>query len=124
MNNLLILLYISNATLLIIHEIDSAYWKEWELFKLPGGITGFLLLHIPLVGFILYGTVCIALNQSLGLYLSLALSGGGIFAFGIHNYFMSKGHRQFTTRTSKTLLAVLMVTSVAEGIVTVLVMIK
>jgi hypothetical protein len=38
-----------NAILLINHEIDSAYWKEWELFKLPGGIGGFLILHFPML---------------------------------------------------------------------------
>ncbi|MHA1463081.1 MAG: DUF6713 family protein, partial [Candidatus Heimdallarchaeota archaeon] len=27
-------LYMVNAVLLILHEIDSAYWKEWELFKM------------------------------------------------------------------------------------------
>jgi len=29
-------LYMVNAVLLILHEIDSAYWKEWELFKMRG----------------------------------------------------------------------------------------
>jgi len=41
-------LYLINAILLINHEIDSAFWKEWELFKLPGGIGGFLILHFPI----------------------------------------------------------------------------
>ena len=36
MTDLLVWLYLTNAVLLINHEIDSAYWKEWELFKLPG----------------------------------------------------------------------------------------
>ena len=26
-----------NFALLVTHQIDSAYWKEWELFHLPGG---------------------------------------------------------------------------------------
>ncbi|MGD0589579.1 MAG: DUF6713 family protein [Bacteroidota bacterium] len=33
-----------NLTLLIIHEIDSTFWKEWNLFRLPGGIQGVLAL--------------------------------------------------------------------------------
>ena len=24
-------LYIATATLLVVHEIDSAFWKEWDL---------------------------------------------------------------------------------------------
>ena len=43
----LLILYCINATLLLIHEIESSYEKEWEILALPGGITGFLLLHIP-----------------------------------------------------------------------------
>ena len=31
-------LYLVNASLLVTHEIDSAYWNEWELLHLPGGI--------------------------------------------------------------------------------------
>ena len=52
-------LYLLNATLLIIHEIDSAYWKEWKLFHLPGGEAGLLLLHIPNLMPVLYGLVLI-----------------------------------------------------------------
>ena len=55
MNDLLLWLYLVNAVLLINHEIDSAYWKEWQLFKLPGDITGFLLIHFPLLILILDG---------------------------------------------------------------------
>ncbi|MGQ9465892.1 MAG: DUF6713 family protein [bacterium] len=40
--------YILNATLILLHEIESAYEKEWELFRLPGKITGFVVFHIIL----------------------------------------------------------------------------
>jgi hypothetical protein len=33
--------YLINSVLLITHEIESAYWKEWELFRLPGGFPSF-----------------------------------------------------------------------------------
>ena len=48
----LIVFYILNATLLLLHEIESAYEKEWEILKLPGKITGFLLMHIPIILFL------------------------------------------------------------------------
>ena len=48
MEKILFWIYLANAVLLISHEIDSAYWKEWDLFKLPGGITGFLIIHFHL----------------------------------------------------------------------------
>jgi hypothetical protein len=59
MGKLLLGLYLVNSVLLINHEIDSAYWKEWRLFKLPGGSTGFLLLHFPLLFLILLGLVLV-----------------------------------------------------------------
>ena len=43
------LLYIVNATLLLLHEIESAYEKEWEILKLPGKITGFLKYFLRLL---------------------------------------------------------------------------
>jgi hypothetical protein len=35
-----------NLTLLITHQIDAAYWHEWEMFALPGGIG--ILLRVDL----------------------------------------------------------------------------
>jgi hypothetical protein len=29
--------------------MDSAYWKEWNLFNLGGGIDLFLALHFPII---------------------------------------------------------------------------
>jgi len=29
--------------MLLLHEIESGYEKEWEILTLPGKITGFLL---------------------------------------------------------------------------------
>ena len=54
MADILFWLYLVNAVLLINHEIDSAYWKEWQLFRLPGGIEGFLLLQFPLLCLFIY----------------------------------------------------------------------
>jgi len=59
MAEILFWVYLANAVVLINHEIDSAYWKEWELFRLPGGITGILILHFPLLLFVLYGLVLV-----------------------------------------------------------------
>jgi len=91
MSDLLFWLYLTNAVLLINHEIDSAYWKEWEIFKLPGGITGFLLLHFPLLFFVLYGLVLIVRQSFWGFIFSIILCLGGIFAFVIHTYFLKQG---------------------------------
>jgi hypothetical protein len=118
MPDLLLWLYLTNAVLLINHEIDSAYWKEWELFRLPGGITGFLLLHFPLLFVVLYGLVLIVKHSALGFIFSLILCFGGIFAFVIHTYFLKQGRREFNKPISKLILVLTLLVSIAQLIVT------
>lgn len=112
-------LYITNAVLLIIHEMDSVYWKEWELFKLPGGINGFLLIHLPLLFIILYGLVLVFQQLISGLIFSLLLSVGGVFAFAIHTKFISKGREEFKTPFSLSLLAIILAVSLVQGAITI-----
>lgn len=118
MTDLLFWLYFCNAVLLIIHEIDSAYWKEWELFHLPGGIAGFLILHFPLLAVILYGLIEVHHASRAGLIFSLILSLGGIFAFAIHAHFIRKGRPEFKTPVSLGILIAILVLSVVQFIVT------
>ncbi|MGD9056775.1 MAG: hypothetical protein PVJ41_13215 [Desulfobacterales bacterium] len=111
-------IYLINAILLINHEIDSAYWKEWELFKLPGGIGGFLLLHFPLLFLILYGLVCIDRQAFSGLIISLIICAGGIFAFCIHMAFIRKGRHEFDAPISRLILSLTLLVSIVQAIVT------
>jgi len=122
MVDLLLWLYLANSVLLINHEIDSAYWKEWELFKLPGGITGFLLLHLPLLFLILYGLILVSKHSASGLLFSLILCFGGIFAFAIHTYFLRKGRSEFNKPISKCMLVAILLVSTIQLAVTLYVM--
>jgi len=117
MFEILFWLYIVNAVLLITHEIDSAYWKEWKLFKLPGGSTGFMLLHLPLVFLILWGLVLVF--QHSGLVFSLILSLCGIFAFTIHTIFIKKGRDEFKVPVSQFLLIATLCVSLAQAACTI-----
>jgi hypothetical protein len=111
-------LYMMNAILLIIHEIDSAFWKEWELFKLPGGIGGFLIMHVPLLFLILYGLVLVAEQSFLGLIVSLILCAGGIFAFCIHTAFIRRGRHEFNTPISRFILSMILGVSAIQAALT------
>jgi len=122
MSDILFWLYLANAILLIDHEIDSAYWKEWNLFRLPGGIAGFLLIHVPLLFVVLYGLVEVAERTFAGLVFSLVLCAGGIFAFCIHTYFLKRGRAEFDAPASKLILASTLVVSVAQAAVTIAIM--
>jgi hypothetical protein len=65
--------YLANAVLVTTHEIDSAYWREWELFRLPGGRAAFLIVHLPLLAVMLYGQVLVGERALAGLVISLAI---------------------------------------------------
>ena len=88
MADFLFQLYLTNSVLLINHEIDSAYWKEWELFRLPGGIAGFLLIHFPLLFLILYGLILVPRHsffRSKGAYAGISLDGSVVKVNGDWN---------------------------------------
>ncbi len=120
MTNMLFWLYLVNLTLLILHEMDSAYWKEWHLFHLPGGIGGFLVIHIPLWIAALYGLALVREGALGGLIISMVVSLAGLFAFGIHNYFLRKGHPEFDAPISKLILWATFAVSLGQGILTII----
>ncbi len=119
MAEILFWLYLTNSVLLINHEIDSAYWKEWDLFKLPGDITGFLIVHFPLLFVVLYGLVLVSQRTFAGLIFSLVLSFGGLFAFAIHTYFIKKGRHEFKTSISLFILIATLIVSLAQAAITI-----
>ncbi|MFZ5570518.1 MAG: DUF6713 family protein [Thermodesulfobacteriota bacterium] len=87
------MIYILNATLLLLHEIESAYEKEWEILKLPGNITGFLLLHIPIVLILFYGLLEIEALSAIGLWLGILLGIGGIIPLIVHKLVVKRPGR-------------------------------
>jgi hypothetical protein len=111
-------LYLVNSVLLINHEMDSAYWKEWDLFRLPGGIAGFLLVHFPIWLLDLYGLVLVFRQTVAGLVFSLVVSLAGLFAFSIHTYFLRRGRDEFRTPMSRFILVASLVVSLAQAAVT------
>jgi len=82
--------YILNVTLLLLHEIESSYEKEWEILKLPGQITGFLLFHIPIIIIFFYGLFCIIQYSGIKLIISLIIGTSGFIPFLIHKIIVRK----------------------------------
>lgn len=112
-------IYMLNLTLLIVHEIDSAYWKEWQLFHLPGGRPVFLLLHLPLILLFLSGLPALTEGRFYGYVLSLVSGLSGLFAFVIHSVFLQRGYRQFNTLTSRGILTATLVVSAGQIFLTI-----
>lgn len=109
------LLYLANASLLVTHEIDSAYWNEWELLHLPGGIQFFLVLNLVLVALVLFGYRLVILRRRSGLWSSLGLASAGLLAFLIHATFLARGHPDFRLPASVAVLGLSLVLSLLQG---------
>ena len=105
-------IYLVNAVVLISHEIDSAYWREWELFRLPGGIQLFLVLNLLLVGLVLCGYRSVLLWTRGARAFSFLLAFLGLFAVLIHGIFLATGAPEFRLPMS---LALLLATLVLSG---------
>jgi len=82
--------YILNVSLLLLHEIESGYEKEWEILRLPGKITGFLLLHIPILFAFFYGLYCIILYPQTRGILSIIAGIAGFIPFLVHKIIVNK----------------------------------
>ena len=110
-------LYLVNFALLATHEIDSAYWHEWDLFKIPGGIDLFLILNFLIIIVLLIGFEQVVEWKKHATAYSFLLAFGGIFAFCIHSYLILQGNPEFNTVISILILALLMFGSLAQIVV-------
>ncbi len=110
--------YLANATLLICHEIDSAYWSEWELFHIPGGATMFVAVHLPLIALVLWGQVLMTCGDRAWRWCSLSLGFVGTCGGLLHVGFLMSGSKRFSTGFSISLIAAFLLVSIAQLIVT------
>lgn len=111
--SVLLFVYILNATLLLLHEIESGYEKEWELLKLPGGITGFLLMHIPIILLLFWGLIELYRQTTTGVVIGVVAGLGGLIPFVIHKLMVKKaGH------FDKPISNVIIILNVVTGLVT------
>jgi len=120
--SLLFWLYVANCSVLIIHQMDSAYWKEWNLFSFmisgKGEITdirNFLLFNVPLVPLMLVGTLWLDGMTTRGLVMSTVVAGIGLFCFSFHLYHLQKGREEFNVMFSKVLIVSTLLLSVPQA---------
>jgi hypothetical protein len=113
------LLYFVNTILLFVHEEDSAYWREWDLFALPFGIQGFLLLDMVLIAAGLLGFRYLVQQRRIGLWFALAQAGCGVLAFVLHGVFILNGHPEFTLPVSELVLILILAVSIGEAILSI-----
>jgi multidrug transporter EmrE-like cation transporter len=104
-------LFLANATVLITHQIDAAYWHEWDLFFIPGGNQVNLLLNLPIIAFVLYAHGRIVPNVHKGLAFYKLLAGLGFLTVAIHSFFLLRGSESFNQPMSLALLVATFVLS-------------
>lgn len=114
-------IYLFNLALLATHEIDSAFWHEWKLFNLPGGIGLFLVLNFILLALFLFGFEKVVEWKKGAAIFSYLLAASGIFAFVIHSVFIFIGNPEFTSVISFGILILTFLTSVIQVVVTTLI---
>ncbi|GLR12169.1 hypothetical protein GCM10007907_09590 [Chitinimonas prasina] len=105
-------LFLANATVLVTHQIDAAYWREWELFNIPGGNQVNLLLNIPIIALVLYAHSRVVANLRTGLNYYKLLAVLGFLTVGIHAFFFTLGREAFMQPMSVALLLATLVLSV------------
>jgi len=113
---MLVFFYIFNATLLILHELESAYEKEWEILKLPVKLTGFILLHIPLLFLFFYGLYFIIKYPQTRSLISILAGSIGFIPFLVHKIIINK-KEHFNKKISNGLIFGNMISGIALMVV-------
>ena len=113
--SLAVSLYLLNGAILLTHEIDSAYWKEWDLFGMGGGIQAFLAINFLMALAVLVGLEQLVQGTRAGHVFSLLLAASGLFAVLVHGYFLLRGHPEFNLPASKIVLGATLIVSPVQA---------
>ena len=84
-----------NIALLFAHQADAAYWREWEMFGLPGGIQLFSAFNLLAFLLVLVCYVGLVRRTRAGFRGSLIIAGLSACVLPIHAGFALAGFTQF-----------------------------
>jgi hypothetical protein len=112
-------LYAITLALLFTHQVDSAYWREWELLHIPGGPQLNLVLNLALIGAGLAGFALVIDGSMVGHVMSLLVAGSGVLACAIHGHFIAHGDERFRLPASIGVLVATLPASIALAIATI-----
>ena len=107
-------LALANAALLAVHQIDSAFWHEWDMFGLPGGNQLNLILNIPLVGLVIHAYGRVASDAGAARRWQILIAALGFLTVGIHTAFFASGRTEFAQPVSFAIFVALAVVSCAQ----------
>jgi Ca2+/Na+ antiporter len=107
-------LFLLNSTVLFTHQIDAAYWHEWNLFHLPGGNQLNLILNLPIIALVLLAFLQVATRSPHQRLCHQFLASLGLLTIAIHSSFLLAGHPEFLQPVSLLLLAATLILSIVQ----------
>ena len=87
--------YFWTMLLLILHQVDAAYWREWEMFHVPGGVQGFLVFNLAAITLVLVGYRHVLLATPRAVLYACVCAALGVGTCLIHVGFALAGMEQF-----------------------------
>ena len=119
METLLKVVFVINIVLLILHEMDAIFWKEWRILLRTNddhkGRNVFLLAHMPLLMILLFALIY--LDTTFGKVVSLIT---GLFLI-VHYFLHKKALLQglFNEKISFGIISAMLIGSILQVIITV-----
>lgn len=111
-------LLVVNLALLITHQIDAAFWHEWDMFGLPGGVQLFNVLNLLIFLVMLGCSLPVVRRERAGFACSLVIAGGCALVLPIHAGFALAGFTQFNMPVSMAVIVVSFPLAVLQVFVT------
>jgi hypothetical protein len=106
-------LYTTNLALLTTHQVDAAYWQEWDVFGVPGGITFFLAFHLAAVAVLLAGSTAVTTGHRSAGACALLGASTGLVTCALHAVFLAQDPVAFWSPASLVILGGILVVSAA-----------
>ena len=101
--------YFCTMLFLILHQIDAAYWQEWDMFYLPGGVQGFLIFNLAAIAVVLVGYRHVLLATPRAPFYATCCAALGVATFVIHAGFALAGREQFHLPLSMVIIVLCLV---------------
>ena len=98
-------LYAANVAILTTHQVDAAFWHEWDVFGVPGGVRFFLAFNLVAVLVLARGLGAVAAARPSARRYALACAALGLFTVALHAVFLAVNRVAFWTLPSLALLA-------------------
>lgn len=104
--------YLTTLMLLVLHQIDAAYWEEWNMFLLPGGVQGYLLFNALAFPILFLGYRAVILRTARASSFAYLTAGLGLLTGLIHSGFWLAGYPEFKLFFSAGIIVLLPLSSV------------